>query len=194
MKSLQWLLLALLVSASVPVWPATEVQGVKFQDSTKLGAAELVLNGAGLRARFFFKVYAMGLYLPQRATTTEAVLAQKGSKRIEIVTLRELSARQFTEALVDGIQKNHSDSELAGLKGAIDEFSAAMLAVGTAPKGALVQIDFTSDSGTRLVFNGEPRGKAIPGEAFFSALLKIWLGEHPAADDLKAELLGKPAG
>jgi hypothetical protein len=39
---------------------AVEVAGVKVDERIKLGAGELVLNGAGLRTRAFFKVYVAG--------------------------------------------------------------------------------------------------------------------------------------
>jgi len=45
---------------------AAEVAGVKLEDRAKVGAADAVLNGAGLRKRAFFNVYAIGLYLPDK--------------------------------------------------------------------------------------------------------------------------------
>jgi hypothetical protein len=39
---------------------AAEVAGVKLEDKTRVGTAELTLNGAGLRKRAFFQVYAIG--------------------------------------------------------------------------------------------------------------------------------------
>ena len=34
----------------------------------------------------------------------------------------------------------------------------------------------------------------LPGEDFYKALLRIWLGDHPAQDDLKDALPGKMPG
>lgn len=45
----------LLVSMSV-VASAADIAGVKLDDRTTLGTSELVLNGAGLNKRVFFKV------------------------------------------------------------------------------------------------------------------------------------------
>ncbi len=189
MKGLRSLLLAGLL-LSLPAL-ATEVAGVKLEDRIKLGAAELALNGAGVRTKAFFKVYAVGLYLAEKKTAADAVLALKGAKRIHIVTLRDLSAQQFVDALVEQINKNHSDAELAALKPALDEFKATLLALNTAPSGTSIDIDFAPDAGTRLAANGQAKGKAIPGDEFYRALLRIWLGEKPAQADLKEALLGK---
>jgi len=185
------LLLALLLCATSLAHAAVDVSGVKFEDKHKLGAAELQLNGAGQRSRLFFKVYAIGLYLSEKKTTVADVLALTGPKRLHIVTLRELTAEQFADALVEGIHKNHSDAETEPLKARIEDFKLAMLAVKKAAEGTVVDIDWLPESGTRLVVDGKQQGKDIPGEDFYNALLKIWLGPKPAQDDLKEALLGK---
>jgi hypothetical protein len=38
--------------------------------------------------------------------------------------------------------------------------------------------------------NGAPQGKPIPGEDFYRALLRIWLGEKPVDGELKQAMLG----
>src|SRR5687768_4236941 len=63
---------------------AAEVEGVKIDDKTRVGNADLSLNGAGLRKRVFFKVYTIGLYLPQRSATPAAILQSSGPKRVAI--------------------------------------------------------------------------------------------------------------
>jgi hypothetical protein len=41
--------------------------------------------------------------------------------------------------------------------------------------------------------DGAARGEPIPGEDFYAALLKIWLGEKPVDADLKKAMLGQGA-
>jgi hypothetical protein len=170
---------------------AVEVAGAKFDDRTRIGTADLVLNGAGMRNRLFFKVYAIGLYLPEKTGTAAAVLAAAGPKRMQIATLRNLTAEQFADALVAGIEKNHAEAEIAPLRARMEAFRATILTLKEAPKGAVVLLDWLPESGTRLTFNGEKKGEDIPGEDFYRALLRIWLGERPAQDDLRDALLGK---
>lgn len=184
------LLLAITLFAATAAGAAVDIEGVKFADTTKVGDTELVLNGAGLRSKFFLKVYAVGLYLAEKRHSADDLLALKGAKRLHLVTLRDLTAAQFADALVEGIHKNLSEAEVAPLKIRVEQFRSAILALQSAPRGATVDIDWLPASGTRLVFNGEQRGEDIPGEDFYRALLKIWLGERPAQDNLKARLLG----
>lgn len=185
------LFLALLLCIASLAHAATEIAGVKFDDKVKLGATELQFNGAGMRSKLFLKVYTIGLYLPEKKTAAADVLALAGAKRMQVTTLRELTAEQFADALVEGIKKNHSEAEVEPLKARIDEFRTAILAVKTAAKGTVVTIDWLPDSGTRLSIDGKQQGKDIAGEDFYRALLQIWLGPKPAQADLKDALLGK---
>lgn len=185
-------LLLVLALCSAAAHAALDVQGVKFEDRVQIGSAELKLSGAGMRAKFFLKVYAVGLYAAEKKATAAEMLAAKGAKRLHIVTLRELTGEQFADALVEGIRKNSTEADVETMRPRIEQFTAIILALRTAPKGTVVQIDWLPESGTRLVVDGQKRGEDIPGEDFYRALLNIWLGEHPAQDDLKDALLGKP--
>lgn len=181
----------LLAVICLPVLAAVEVAGVKFEDKVKVGAGDTVINGAGMRKRAFFKVYAIGLYLPQKAATVADAINAKGAKRIAIVTLRDLTAEQFVDALIEALNANHDEATMKALQPKVDQFRATMLSIGNAPEKSVVNLDWLPDSGTRLSFNGAQKGADIAGEDFYRALLRIWLGDKPAQDDLKEQLLGK---
>jgi len=185
-------LAALLLSAALitPAFAAIDVAGVKFEDKASAGSAELVLNGAGLRKKAFFKVYAIGLYLPAKADSAGSVIAAKGPKRIQIVTLRDLSAEQLSEALENGVEENSSEAEMAKIKARLEEFRANLLAMGKVPEKSDIRIEWTGNA-TRVLMNGAGKGKEIQGEDFYAALLRIWFGEKPVQSDLKDALLGK---
>lgn len=167
---------------------AAEVAGVKLDDKTRVGSHELVLNGAGLRKRLFFQVYAIGLYLPQKGTSAAAVLEQKGAKRVAIHMLRDVGADAFTEALAEGIRANHSEAEAKALEPRVQALGAIMAGVKEAKNGMAIALDWNGD--TRLLVNGKPSGQPIAGEDFYRALLRIWIGDKPVQDDLKKALLG----
>lgn len=59
--------LLLLVAGLMPAG-AAEIEGTMVPDTAKAGdaAPELVLNGAGVRTRVFFRVYVGALYLQQK--------------------------------------------------------------------------------------------------------------------------------
>jgi hypothetical protein len=54
-----------------------------------------------------------------------------------------------------------------------------------------VALDYVPNAGTVIRVNGNAKGEPIPGEAFYHALLRIWLGENVPATDLRQAMLGK---
>src|SRR6202795_2475238 len=180
-------LLGLFVGSFAAVALAAEVGGVRLDDKVSVGAQELVLNGAGVRARVVFKVYVASLYLPQKATELAAVLA-KIPRRIQLNLLRTLSADQLVEALNEGLAENNTAAELAAVKPQVDQLAAIMKAFKEVKEKDVVTLDFV-DGATRIGLNGEAKG-SIAGDAFNQALTKVWLGERPVQADLKKSLLG----
>jgi hypothetical protein len=168
---------------------AQEVGGVKIAPSARVGDAELVLNGAGLRKRAFFNVYAIGLYLPEKKAQSDAVLAAAGPKRVAIHMLRDVGAGQFSDALADGLRQNHPEDEVRALEPRVRELAAIIEAVKEAKKGMSIALDWTG-SATQVLINGKAAGNSIAGEDFYRALLRIWLGPRPVQDDIKKGLLG----
>jgi hypothetical protein len=183
-------LVAAILFLTMPGAQAAEVAGVKIDDKTRVGAADLALNGAGLRKRVFFQVYVIGLYLPQKGATSAAILAQQGPKRVAIHMLRDVGADDFTAALADGIRANHSEAEASALEPRVKELAAIMAELKEAKKGMVIALDWQPPAGTVMVVNGAARGKPIQGEDFYRALLRIWIGDKPVQDDLKKALLG----
>ncbi len=169
----------------------TQVAGVTFTEQEHVGDAPLLLNGAGLRSKFFIKAYAIGLYLPHRASDANAAIAQAGPKRVRIVGLHDVNVSMFLSGLHGGFEKNLSRADLAALQPRIDQFNANLKAIGEIPKGASFTIDLTAADLTRISLDGKTAGQDIPGADFYRALLRVWLGEKPAQDELKAALLGR---
>jgi Chalcone isomerase-like len=166
---------------------AFEVAGVKIDDKASVAGQELVLNGAGMRTKVFLKIYIGSLYLPAKAGDLSAVLA-KGPRRIQMNVMRSLTADQLVDALVDGLKENNSADELAAVKSQTAELVATMKAFNHVKEKDVVTLDFV-DGATKIGLNGAAKG-SIAGEAFNSALTKVWLGDHPVQADLKKAMLG----
>ena len=184
------LALALLALCAALGVQGAEIAGVRLDDRSKVGAADVVLNGAGVRKRAFFSVYAIGLYLPDRKPGGADAIGSSGAKRVAIHMLRDVDAATFTEALVDGMKPNHDEATMKALEPRIAELSAIMNELKEAKKGMAVLLDWQPGAGTIVTVDGKPRGKPIAGEDFYRALLRIWVGERPVQDDLKKALLG----
>ncbi len=175
-----------LLAVALPL-QAAEVAGVKFEERVSVGGTELQLTGAGLRSRFIFDVYAMGLYVRDPKADP---IAQGGPKRIAIHMLRDVDAATFSKALVDGMRPNHDAAAMKKLEARIAELDAIMAQMKEAKNGMAIQLDWLPGEGTRMSVRGEAVGKPIAGEDFYQSLLRIWLGPEPVQESLKKALLG----
>lgn len=171
---------------------ATEVAGVRFDNAIQLGGRELKLNGAGIRWKAIFKVYAAALYLAAPAGTPEAVLTAPGPKRIHLVLLRSISADEFGKILSAGIEKNATREEFTHSLPGIIRMGEAAAAHKVLNPGDTMTVEWVPGTGTTLYVKGKPEVGPINDPTFFSAMAKIWLGKSPADAQLKEALLGRP--
>jgi len=172
----------------VPV-QAAEIAGIKIDEQVRLDDRVLRLNGAGIRTRLFFKVYVAALYLPTQTPRAAEVLAMKGAKRMRLTILREVDAETFAAAFAKGFDSNTPVGEREALAARVAAFNQLILDTGKAREGDTFTLDF-SGTDTVMAVNGRAMGKPIPGEDFYRALLRIWLGDQPVQAELKSALLG----
>lgn len=170
---------------------AAEIEGQQFDDRIRLADADLVLNGTGLRAVAWLKGYAAGLYLGQKAATPEAVLAQKGPKRLRMKMMVDVDAKEFVKAFDKGMKRNLSEAERAPLRERMERFDLTVGALPQLKKGDVVDLDFLPSRGLVLSVNGKPQGEPFAGEEFYAGVLKIYIGRDPVDKKLKAGLLGQ---
>lgn len=172
----------------------TEVGGVKFDNTAQFGNARLQLNGAGVRYKAVFKVYAAGLYLNNKAATTEQVLAATGPRRMHIVMLREIDANELGKLFTKGMEQNASREEFSKVIPGVIKMSDIFSQRKKLSSGDYFSIDYVPGTGSTILVNGKPASDPIKEPEFFNALMKIWLGKAPADAQLKDALLGaKPA-
>ena len=177
-------------------WPqgaraSVVVEGQAFDERIRLTDSELVLNGTGVRAVAWFKGYAAGLYLPRRAGDALAVQALPGPKRLRMVMLQDVPAAEFSKAFVKGVSRNTEAAELEALRPRMEQFARAIDEGGQVRRGDVIDLDFLPAQGTLMMLNGQRRGPALPGEDFYRALLRSFVGTRPFDEKLRAGLLGQ---
>lgn len=185
MRKLIAVLLVLVAGVLAQAGAAT-LAGVTLPDSATVNGQTLVLNGIALRTKTFFriKVYVGGLYLPEKANTTEAVLAQTGPDRIQMNMIYAASPSQFKDAWDEGFKDNNPTISPA-LQAEIDKFVGWF---GKAKKGDVITMDYIPGQGTEMRWNGELKG-TIAGAEFHTALLNAFLGPK-LPKDFRDGLLG----
>ena len=167
-----------------PVTAAT-IADVNFDDKVTVGDKELVLNGMGLRTATAFKVkvYAIGLYLENKSSDAEAIMASAENKRITMNFLHKVSADELSGGWTEGFENNTKD--ISGIKDQIAKFNASMKDVKT---GDSIILNF-SDGKVDVLINNT-LVDSIEGESFLKAVQAIWLGRKPPNEPLKKGILG----
>ncbi|MCR5884151.1 chalcone isomerase family protein [Rhizobacter sp. J219] len=182
-----------LAAAGSALADTTQVASVKYENTVQSGNSTLVLNGAGVRYKAVFKVYTAGLYLTRKASTPEAVLGAPGPKRMHIVMLREINASELGKLFTRGMEDNAPKDEFSKSVAGTLKMSEIFFRIKKLNAGDSFSVDWVPGVGTTIVVNGKPAAEPIKEPEFFSALVKIWLGQSPADANLKDALLGKPA-
>ena len=158
-------------------------------DSISLAGAgsELLLNGGGVRKKFFMDIYIGALYLPEKTTDRQHILSDTGPARVRMHFLySEVSREKIIGGWHDGLSANLPAREYTALQPRLEQFNGLFRSVR---RGDVISIDYIPDTGTGVRINDELRG-VVPGNDFFRALLKIWLGDKPVSKSLRQGMLG----
>jgi hypothetical protein len=169
----------------------TKVGKASFDNSIELGNKTLNLNGAGIRYKAVFRVYAAGLYLQKKTNSVEEVLADTGPRRIRVSMFQDIDANKLGKLFTEGMEKNtERDEFIKALPGTIKmaELFAAKRELKT---GDTFNVDYIPGVGTTITVNSDAPSPPIKEPEFFTVLLKIWLGKSPADNSLKSALLGQ---
>lgn len=188
-----WLLATALMLAVPAALAQATVSGVKFEETTDVRGAKLQLNGAGVRYKAVFKVYAAGLYLARKAGTMEEVLAVPGAKRISVTMLRDIDSSELGKLFSRGIEDNMEKKEFSKLIPGVLRMSQIFSDTKKLSAGDTFLIDWVPGTGTVLTIKGVPQSEPFKEPEFYNALMRIWLGPTPADWKLKDALLGKAA-
>jgi hypothetical protein len=185
------LIVALLLSLLIYSLPAAaiEIEGVEVPetDTSADSKTTLVLNGAGLREKFFVDVYVGALYLQAKTPDAHAILSDDGPASVHMhILYSEISKKKITDGWIDGLDANLSKSERQAFQPRVVAFNKLFTVL---KEGDVIRIDYSPGKGTEVRINGEWRG-AVEGNDFFRALLKIWIGSNPISKSLKQDMLG----
>jgi hypothetical protein len=165
---------------------AVEISGVKLPDQVTVAGKSLKLNGAGLRQATLLKVnvYAAGLYLEKPSGDGEAIANSDQAKSIEMVFMRDVSAKQMAEAFGEGFDKNC----VAGCAELKQSMSKLQGLTKDMKKGDSMAVRFLAD-GVEVMINGQKAG-SVGDKAFSHQLIRCWIGKNPPNAGLKEGLLG----
>ncbi len=162
-----------------------KIGGVDMPDSLQNG---LVLNGAGIRSKFFFDLYAGGLYLKNKSSNALHIINLDEPMAIKLHIISSLiTSEKMTDATLEGFE-NSTHEKMEPLKAQIDKFIAVFK--DEIKDGDIYDFIYTPKEGVEIYKNGK-LSTNIKGLAFKKALFGIWLCDKPAQESLKEKMLGK---
>ncbi len=188
-KALSTVLASLLVSSALlaPAGAAT-VEGVELPETLAADSAELKLNGAGVRSKWFMDLYVGGLYVPQTTDDAQQIIVANEPQAITLHIISGLiTSDKMTSATLEGFE-SATDGNTAPIQPQIDAFMEVFKE--EIKEGDVFELVYVPDTGVRVLKNGEERG-VIEGMDFKKALFGIWLSDQPAQEDLKQAMLGQ---
>jgi len=161
-------LLVLLFSVSLA--SAADVGGLTIPDSIDADGNSLVLNGAGIRKKFGFKVYVGGLYLTAKTSEAQRIIEADEPMAITMTWKRTGPIDKVTGVFAEGFQYG-AGSDYDALKADIDTFLGAVV---KAKKGDVWKYQYLPGKGLSAYNNGE-LGETYTDIRFKKAVFAIWL-------------------
>jgi len=172
----------------------TEIVGVRYDPTTKVEGQTLQLNGSGISYKALQKVYTVGLYTERKTSNAAEVLALKGAKQLRFVMLVPMRVDELGKLIARGVETNSTRPEFMKLIPSTVEMGRIFSRMKRMAPGDVITIEYVPRRGTIFYVNGNPAGLPIAEPDFFTAVMKVWIGNKPTTQDLKDALLDhKPA-
>lgn len=181
-------LIVLSIAFSIPASAQMKVGDATLPEEQTFKEQTLVLNGAGVREKFWIDLYAAGLYLEEKSSDAASIVTADKPMAIKLhIVSRLISSEKMIDAVKDGFEKS-TDGNTAPIQKEIDALISFFKE--DIHGGDVFDLVYFPSKGVVAFKNGEERG-TVKGMDFKKALFGIWLSDEPADDDLKEKLLGK---
>jgi hypothetical protein len=181
-------------------WPkaaraAITLEGVALQETMTAYGQKLVLNGAGVRKRGYFKADVTALYLPEKRTTADAIYKLDGIRRIQLNMLRSFTASTISRIFLSDFKQAATEEEARKIVYAISQIGAAYADVKGVFKGDVINLDWVPGQGWlssingKLLSNSDGTPFVIQEALAYQIYLRMYIGAS-APEDLRNSLLG----
>ncbi len=181
-------ILVLIITLTGFSYAQKTVAGVTMPRKVMIGKTVLTLNGAGVREKMWIDLYACGLYLKLPNKNAQEIIDADDHCGIKIqIVSGMITGKKMSDAVEEGFKKS-TGGKTKELRKKIDSFKE-IFSKEEIKEGDIYDIMYVPEKGVVVFKNGKIQ-PIIEGLEFKKALYGIWLGEEPADDDLKEDLLG----
>jgi hypothetical protein len=184
----QFATIVLIILMMVAQGNAEEIGGINMPESLKTEQSTLMLNGAGVREKFFLDLYVGGLYLKEKSADPGAIIAADEPMAIRLHIISSMiTSKRMEKATREGFE-NATGGNIGPIKVQIEEFISVFKE--EIREGDIYDLIYVPAKGVEVSKNNEPRSM-IKGLPFKKALFGIWLSDKPAQKSLKKAMLGE---
>jgi hypothetical protein len=180
--------LALVLSAA-SMAATIQLAGVKVEDHNVVADSKLQLNGAGIRSKFFIKIYVGELYTSKKVHTLNELLAAPGPKRLRMTFLREVDSAPLGKLFTRGIEDNVPKENLSKLVPSIIRMGGIFSAIKSFQPGETIVLDWVPESGLNIIIKDKLWPETFKEPQFYAAMMAIWMGPNPGDWKLKDAML-----
>ena len=146
---------------------AFEIKDTNIPDKIKVDKYQLVLNGAGIRKKFFMSIYIGALYLPSKNSNPKEIIYMDSPKSILMHFLySKVSKEKIIDAFKDDFENNSKDL-LPEIKNELNEFYSYF--DKDIVKKDEIYLTYTPEKGTCIKINNKLKG-CIKNKKFMNAL------------------------
>ncbi len=185
-KQFAAIILAILMMATLG--NAEEIGGINMPASLQAGQTQLMLNGAGMRTKFFFDIYVGGLYLKEKSQDAKAVIETDEPMAIRLHIVSSMAtSKKMEKAWREGFEKT-TGGNIEPIKVQIEELISVFRE--EIKENDSYDMIYVPGKGVQVSKNNESRS-TIGGLPFKKALFGIWLSDKPAQKSLKKAMLGE---
>lgn len=186
MKKVLFLFFAIIFIAVAPA--QTKAGGATIPNTVNFEGQKLILNGVGVREKYWMDMYAGALYLNSKSTNANAIMAANEPMAIKIhIVSKLISSDKMIDAVNEGFQSS-TNGNTAPIAAEIEKFKSFFK--DEISQNDVFDIVYIPSRGVIAYKNGTEKG-VIKGQNFKKALFGIWLSDKPADKKLKAGMLSK---
>lgn len=186
MKKTFLVLVAIAMFASAPA--QTNAGGATLPNTVSFEGEKLILNGAGVREKYWMDMYAGALYLTSKSSDVNEILNGNKPAAIKLHMVSNLiTSDKMISAINEGFE-NSTNGKTQAISAEIGKFISYF--EEKISKEDVFDLVYIPSKGVLIYKNGEQKG-IIKEMEFKKALFGIWLSEKPADKKLKQAMLGK---
>ena len=165
-----------------------EIGGINMPESLEAGKTKLLLNGAGIREKFFMDLYVAGLYLKEKSGDPKVIIEANEPMAIRLHIISSMiTSKKMEKATRKGFE-NATGGNIEPIEVQIEKFISVF--EDQIEENDIFDLIYLPRKGVEVYKNSESKS-VLEGIAFKNALFGIWLSDKPAQKSLKKAMLGE---